>query len=277
MFHNGQNNQNGSERPPSTLLGEEFMDIGGQEIVNWNEAYIKKERHAEGLREFFAAVSIEADEKIGKRVKELEGKLPPDIDNFLNMANVYSVLGWKEDVVVLMEQAFEQAPSSSNTILGNLNQMFEGKEFPSAGLLLKARLLSREGETEAALQIYKELSLDPEKTEQIKEELQKFKQENPVSTEGEIVSLMLQIPDKPEEIAGKVNLIISEQTDYIPVMLTEFDKRVKSKPEFTEQFLKFYRNLDRQDFPPFTYPFALAELYRLSNEFDKAESSLKKL
>jgi len=239
------------------------------------EAYIKKERSSEGLKEFLSAVLIEADEEIGRRVKELEGKLPQDIDNFLNVANVYSVLGWKEDVVVLLEKAFEQSPSSSNTILENLNQMFEGKEFPSEALLLKARLLSREGETEAALQIYKELSLDPEKTEQIKEELQKFKQENPVSTEGEIISLMLQIPDKPEEIAQKVNLIISEQADYIPVMLTEFDKRVKSKPEFTQQFLKFYKNLDREDFPPFTYPFALAELYRLSQEFDKAENSFK--
>jgi tetratricopeptide (TPR) repeat protein len=239
------------------------------------EAYIKKERISEGLREFLAAVSIEADERIGKRVKELEGKLPPDIDNYLNMANIYSALGWKEDVVALLEKAFEQSPSSSNTILENLTQMFEGKEFPSEALLLKARLLSREGETEAALQIYKELSLDPEKTDQIKEELQKFKQENPVSTEGEIVTLMLQIPEKPEEIAGKVNLIISEQADYIPVMLTEIDKRVKAKPEFTEQFLKFYKNLDRQEFPPFTYPFALAELYRLSGEFDKAESSFK--
>jgi tetratricopeptide (TPR) repeat protein len=239
------------------------------------EAYIKKERNSEGLKEFLAAVSIEADEGIGKRVKELEGKLPPEVDNFLNMANVYSALGWKEDVVVLLEKAFEQSPSSSTTLLENLNQMFEGKEFPSEALLLKARLLSREGETEAALQIYKELSLDPEKTDQIKEELQKFKQENPVSTEGEIVSLMLQIPDRPEEIAQKVNLIISEQADYIPVMLTEFDKRVKAKPEFTEQFLKFYKNLDRQDFPPFTYPFALAELYRLSKEFEKAESSYK--
>jgi tetratricopeptide (TPR) repeat protein len=239
------------------------------------EAYIKKERISEGLKEFLSAVSIEADEEIGRRVKELEGKIPKDIDNFLNMAKVYSALEWKEETVALLGRAFENSPSSSNTILENLNQMFEGKELSSEALLLKARMLSREGETEAALQIYKELSLDPEKTEQIKEELQKFKQENPVSTEGEIVSLMLQIPDRPEEIAEKVNLIISEQADYIPVMLTEFDKRVKAKPEFTQQFLKFYKNLDRQDFPPFTYPFALAELYRLSNEFDKAESSFK--
>jgi len=239
------------------------------------EAYIKKDRNAEGLKEFLAAVSIEADEEIGKTVKKLEKKLPSGIDNFLDMANVYSKLGWTEDVVTLLDRAFEKSPSASSVILENLNQMFEGKEFPAETLLLKARLLSREGETEAALQIYKELSLDPEKTEQIKEELQKFKQENPVSTEGEIISLMLQIPDRPEEIAEKVNLIISEQADCIPIILTEFDKRVKAKPEFSEQFLKFYKNLDRQDFPPFTYPFALAELYRLSNELDKAESSYK--
>ncbi len=239
------------------------------------EAYIKKERYAEGLREFLAAVSIAADEEIGKRVKELEEKLPPGVDNFLNMASVYSVLGWKEEAIALLEKAFVQSPSASSTLLENLNQLFEGKELPSTGLILKARLLSREGDTEAALQIYKEMSLDPEKTEQIKEELQKFKKENPVSTEGEIISLMLQIPDKPEEIAEKVNLIISESADYIPIMLTEFDKRVKSKPEFTEQFLKFYKNLDRQEFPPFTYPFALAELYRMSQEFEKAENSYK--
>lgn len=239
------------------------------------EAYIKKERYSEGLKELLSAVSIETDEQIGERVKELEEKLSPNLDNFLDLANIYSALGWTEDVVRLMERAYEESPSSSSAILENLNQMFEGKEFPAEGLLLKARLLSREGETDAALQIYKELSLDPEKTEQIKEELQKFKKENPVSTEGELVSLMLQIPDRPEEIAQKVNLIISEQKDIIPVMLTEFDKRVKSKTEYTEQFLKFYKNLDRKDFPPFTYPFALGELYRLSGELDKAESSFK--
>jgi tetratricopeptide (TPR) repeat protein len=239
------------------------------------EAYIKKERYSEGLKEFLSAVSGSADEEIGKRVKKLEKKIPEEIDNFLNMASVYSALGWKEEVVRLLEKAFELSPTSSTTILENLNQMFEGKEFTSKGLLFKARLLSREGDTEGALQIYKEMSLDSEKTEQIKEELQKFKKENPVSTEGEIISLMLQIPDRPEEIAQKVNLIIGEETDYIPVMLTEFDKRVKAKPEFTEQFLKFYKNLDRKEFPPFTYPFALAELYRLSGEFDKAEKYYK--
>jgi tetratricopeptide (TPR) repeat protein len=239
------------------------------------EAYIKKERYSEGLREFLSAVSLVDDEEIGKRVKELEKKFPEEIDILFNTASVYSVLGWKEDVVALLEKAFELSPSSSTTILENLNQMFEGKEFPSAGLLLKARLLSKEGDTEAALQIYKEMSLDSEKTEQIKEELKKFKKENPVSTEGEIISLMLQIPEKPEEIAQKVNLIIGEEADYIPVMLTEFDNRVKAKPEFTEQFLKFYRNLDRKEFPPFTYPFALAELYRLAEEFDKAEKYYK--
>ncbi len=239
------------------------------------EAYIKKERNAEGLKEFLAAVLITADEEIGERVKKLEEKLPPDVDTSLNIANVYSALGWTEDIARILESAFKKSPSASAVILENLKQMFEGKEVPSTLLILKARLLSREGETDAALQIYKELSLDPEKTDKIKEELQKFKQENPVSTEGEIVSLMLQIPDRPEEIAGKVNLIISEQADYIPVMLTEFDKRVKAKQEYTEQFLKFYKDLDRQYFPPFTYPFALAELYRLSNEFDKAENSYK--
>ncbi len=239
------------------------------------EAYIKKDRNAEGLKEFLTAVTLESDEAIGKRVKELEKKFPQDIDSFLNIASIYGTLGWEEEIVDILEKAFEQAPSASAVILEKINQIFEGKELPSAALLLKARLLSREGEAEEALQIYKELSLDPEKTEQIKEELQKFKQENPISTEGEIISLMLQIPERPEEIAQKVNLIISENTDYIPVMLTEFDKRVKSKPEYTEQFLKFYKNLDRQDFPPFTYPFALAELYRMQNEFDKAEISYK--
>jgi tetratricopeptide (TPR) repeat protein len=238
-------------------------------------AYIKKDRNAEGLREFLAAVLIDADEEIGRRVKELETKFPQDIDSFLNIASIYGTLGWDDEMVTILERAFEQSPSSASVILEKINQIFEGKELSSSALLLKARLLSREGETETALQIYKELSLDPEKTEQIKEELQKFKQENPISTEGEIVSLMLQIPERPEEIAQKVNLIISEQMDYIPVMLTEFDKRVKAKPEFTEQFLKFYKNLDRQDFPPFTYPFALAELYRMLDEFDKAEISYK--
>jgi hypothetical protein len=43
MFHNDQNNQNDSGRRPSTLLREEVIDIGGQEIVNWTEAYVKKE------------------------------------------------------------------------------------------------------------------------------------------------------------------------------------------------------------------------------------------
>ncbi len=239
------------------------------------EAYIRKDRNAEGLKEFLAAVSIESDEEIGKRVKELGGKFSQGLDSFLDMASIYGTLGWEEEVVHILEGTFEQSPSASNVILERINQIFEGKDLSSSVLLLKARLLSREGETEAALQIYKELSLDPERTEQVKEELQKFKQENPVSTEGEIISLMLQIPEGPEEVAEKVNLIISENKDTIPVMLTEFDKRVKAKPEFTEQFLKFYKNLDRQDFPPFTYPFALAELYRLSNEFDKAESSYK--
>jgi len=239
------------------------------------EAYIRKDRNAEGLKEFLAAVSIESDEEIGKRVKELEGKFARDLDSFLDMASIYGALGWEEEVVHILERAFEQSPSASNVILERINQIFEGKDLSPSALLLKARLLSREGETEAALQIYKELSLDPERTEQVKEELQKFKQENPVSTEGEIISLMLQIPERPEEIAEKVNLIISENKDTIPVMLTEFDKRVKAKPEFAEQFLKFYKNLDRQDFPPFTYPFALAELYRLLKEFDNAESSYK--
>jgi tetratricopeptide (TPR) repeat protein len=239
------------------------------------EAYVKKERYAEAVKEFLSAVSIAAEEEIGNRVKELEGKVPAEIDNQLNIAKIYSILEWHDEVVSLLEKTFERSPSTSSIILENLNQIFEGKELPSKALILKARLLSKEGDTEAALQIYKEMSLDSEKTEQIKEELQKFQQENPVSTEGEIVSLMLQIPDAPEEIAQKVNLIISESADYIPVMLTEFDKRVKAKPEYTEQFLKFYKNLDRKEFPPFTYPFALAELYRLAEEYDKAEISFK--
>ncbi len=239
------------------------------------EAYVKKDRYGEALREFLSSVSLAQDEEIGKRVKELEDKMPTDIDSYLLMSNIYSDLGWKEEVIDRLNKGFEQSPSSSATLLEHLNQFFEGKEIPSTGLILKARLLSREGDTEAALQIYKEMSLDPEKMGQVQEELQKFKKENPVSTEGEIISLMLQIPDNPQEIAQKVNLIISESADYIPVMLTEFDKRVKAKPEFTEQFLEFYKNLDRQDFPPFTYPFALAELYRLSQEFDKAENSYK--
>jgi len=238
-------------------------------------AYVKKERYAEAVKEFLSAVSIVADEEIGNRVKELEDKVPAEIDNQLNIAKIYSILDWKGEVVSLLEKTFERSPSTSSIILENLNQIFEGKELPSKALILKARLLSREGDTEAALQIYKEMSLDSDKTEQIKVELQKFQKENPVSTEGEIVSLMLQIPDKPEEIAEKVNLIISESADYIPVMLTEFDKRVKTKLEYTEQFLAFYKNLDRQEFPPFTYPFALAELYRLSEEYDKAEISFK--
>ena len=239
------------------------------------EAYVKKNRYAEAIKEFLSAVSLVTDEEIGHRVKELEEKIPAEIDNQLNVAKIYSILDWKEEVVAVLESTFERSPSTSSVLLENFNQIFEGKELPSKALILKARLLSREGDTEAALQIYKEMSLDSEKTEQIKEELQKFQKENPVSTEGEIVSLMLQIPDNPAAIAEKVNLIISESADYIPVMLTEFDKRVKSKPEYTAQFLEFYKNLDRQEFPPFTYPFALAELYRLSEEYDKAEISFK--
>lgn len=239
------------------------------------EAYVKKERYSEAVKEFLSAVSLAIDEEIGHRVKQLEDKVPAEIDNQLNVAKVYSILDWDDEVVSVLEATFERSPSTSSILLENLNQVFEGKELPSKALILKARLLSREGDTEAALQIYKEMSLDADKTEQIKEELQKFQKENPVSTEGEIVSLMLQIPDNPAEIAEKVNLIISESVDYIPVMLTEFDKRVKSKPEYTAQFLEFYKNLDRQEFPPFTYPFALAELYRLSEEYDKAELSFK--
>ena len=43
MPHDDQNNQKGSDSRPSTLLREEVIDIAGQEIVNWTEAYIKKE------------------------------------------------------------------------------------------------------------------------------------------------------------------------------------------------------------------------------------------
>ncbi|MEJ2567683.1 MAG: hypothetical protein P8Z50_02215, partial [candidate division WOR-3 bacterium] len=144
------------------------------------EAYIKKDRNSEGLKEFLTAVSLVSDEEIGRRIKELEKKFPKDIDSFLNIASIYGVLGWEEEIVAILEEAFSQSPSASAVILEKTNQIFEGKELPPAALLLKARLLSREGEAEAALQIYKELSLDPEKTEQIKEELQKFQQENPI-------------------------------------------------------------------------------------------------
>lgn len=239
------------------------------------EAYFKKERYSEGLEEFLSAVSISADEGVGARIKEFEDVLPEDIDNYLNLANIYNELGWEEEVVRILGKAFEISPSGSGAILESLNQIFKDSEFPSSALLLKARLLSRKGEAEAALEIYKEMSLDPAKTKLVEEELKKFRQENPVSTEGEIISLMLQIPENPQEIAQKVNLIISEEPDSIPVILTEFDKRVKAKPEFTEQFLKFYKNLDREKFPPFTYPFALAELYRGLENFDKARQFYK--
>ncbi|MEO0293925.1 MAG: tetratricopeptide repeat protein [candidate division WOR-3 bacterium] len=239
------------------------------------EAYLEKQRYSEALREFLSALSISPLEEIGKRVKELEEKLPEELDNFFLVANIYKLLGWKEDLINIMKKAFEFAPSSSSVILENLNQLIEDKEMNVEGLLLKARLLSREGDTEGALKIYKELSLDPEKTELIKEELERFRKENPVSTEGEIISLMLQIPENPEEIAQRVNLIIGGNPNYIPVMLTEFDKRVKAKPEFTPQFLIFYKNLDRKNFPPFAYPFALAELYRIVEDFDKAEKYYK--
>ena len=42
MYPDDKDNQNRPDGPPSTLLGEEIIDLGGNEIVSWTEGYIKK-------------------------------------------------------------------------------------------------------------------------------------------------------------------------------------------------------------------------------------------
>ncbi|MEA1913611.1 MAG: hypothetical protein U9N06_07290 [candidate division WOR-3 bacterium] len=235
------------------------------------ESYLKKGRNSEALKEFLSSVEISPDERIGEKVREIQDDLPHELDNYLCLSTIYKEIGWIDDAVKTLQRGFESFPSNSSDILENLNLILKKSRESFEGLLLKAKLLSKEGDIDQALNIYKKLVLKQDGLEKVKEELVQLKNENPLNTKAKLISLMLQIPEDPEETSREVNLILSQDVNSIPFMLTAYDSWARSKPEFAPQFLKFYESLDKENFPTFAYSFALAELNRMVGSFGDAE------
>lgn len=238
---------------------------------NLAEAYLKKKRYSESLQEFLASLLISPDEEIGKKVKKIQGKLPDELDPYLYLSSIYRKLGWTKEAVKQLKKAFEIAPSGAPEILEKLDQIIKDSKESAEALLLKAKLLSREGDVDKALGIFKDLAQKPDGLKTVKGELNKLKKENPHNTEVKLTSLMFRIPEEPEEAAQRIDQILAEEPDYVPLMLTEFDRWVRGNPDLAPNFLYFYELLDRKNFPLFTYPFALGELKRLTEDFDNAE------
>ncbi len=235
------------------------------------ESYLKKGRYSEALKEFLSSVEISPDERIGEKVREIQDDLPHELDNYLCLSTIYKEIGWIDDAVKTLQRGFESFPSNSSDILENLNLILKQSRESFEGLLLKAKLLSKEGDIDQALNIYKKLVLKQDGLEKVKEGLVQLKNENPLNTKAKLISLMLQIPEDLEETSREVNLILSQDVNSIPFMLTAYDSWARSKPEFAPQFLKFYESLDKENFPPFAYSFALAELNRMVGSFGDAE------
>ena len=42
MFEDDQNDKNGPNNPPNTLLREEVIEINGEKVSLWREIYVKK-------------------------------------------------------------------------------------------------------------------------------------------------------------------------------------------------------------------------------------------
>jgi tetratricopeptide (TPR) repeat protein len=238
---------------------------------NLANVYLEKKRYSESLKEFLASVEIAADEEIGKKVKEIENELPLELDPHLYLSSIYKELGRAEESINELEKAFEIDPTASEEILERLNSTLkESKEFTKA-LSLKARLITKEGDVEQALNIFKQLAQKEDGLDIAKEGLKNLKREHPHNIEIELIHYMLRIPEEPEEAGQHVDRILSKESDYVPFMLTEYDGWIRAKPEVAPQFLHFYEVLEHKNFPPFTYPFALAELKRLTKDFENAE------
>ena len=238
---------------------------------NLANAYLEKKRYSESLKEFLAAVEISPDENIGKKVKTIESELPDELDSFLYLSSIYKELGLAENAVDALEKAFKIDPTASGEILERLDSITKKSEEFTKALSLKSRLLIKEGNVEQSLAIFKKLALKENGLNVAKNGLSKLMKENPNNVEVELIYNMLKIPEEPEEVGQHVDRILSKDPTYVPFLLTEFDGWIREKPEAAPQFLHFYELLDRKNFPPFTYPFALAELNRLTEDFDNAE------
>ncbi len=238
---------------------------------NLANAYLEKKRYSESLKEFLATVEISPDENIGKKVKKIESELPDELDSYLHLSSIYIKLGWVENAVDVLDKAFKIDPSAYSEILERLNSVIQESEESTKTLSLKARLITKEGNVEESLDIFKKLALKENGLDVAKDGLSKLKKENPNNIEIELIYNMLRIPEEPEEVGQHVDRILSKEPDYVPFILTEFDGWIREKPEAASQFLNFYELLDKKNFPPFTYPFALAELKRLTGDFENAE------
>jgi tetratricopeptide (TPR) repeat protein len=238
---------------------------------NLANAYLEKKRYSESLKEFLATVEISPDESIGKKVKTIEGELPDELDSYLHLSSIYKELGWAENAVDALEKAFKINPTASGEILERLDSITHESEELTKALSLKSRLLIKEGNVEQSLDIFKKLALRENGLNIAKEGLSKLMKENPNNVEVELIYNMLKIPEEPEEVGQHVDRILSKEPAYVPFLLTEFDGWIREKPEAASQFLNFYELLDRKNFPPFTYPFAIAELKRLTGDFEDAE------
>lgn len=235
------------------------------------KAYLDKDRYLEGLNEILSAVEISPDEGTGEYLEKIEEQIPPEIDNYLTLAQIYRGLDSTKKAIEILEKGFSISPSASSAIVEVLESI-EGKEgLGEEGLDLKAKLLSREGKVDSALDIYRELASRTGDYGKAREGLSRLKEQNPLNTEIELTSLMLKIPEAPEEAAQQVNLILTEEPDYVPYILTEYDKWVRSHTDQANEFLTFFKGIDREKFPDFTYDFAVAELNRITGDFESAK------
>lgn len=238
---------------------------------NLAEAYINKNRYSEAMNEYLKAVELSPEEDYGKRVKELEDSLPEEINPYLQLARIYETLGWIEDSVNILNKAYKIAPSTAEEIMDELNNILKESEHSTEALTLKAKLYSRKGDVDKAIEIYKELAEMDEGVEIAREGFKTIEKENPSHTEARLIHLMFKVPDQPGEIAQEVNRIISDEPGYIPILLREYDNWIRHNPGVVSNFINFFEFLDSENFPPFTYPFELAELHRINENYDSAE------
>ncbi len=239
---------------------------------NLANAYLKKKKYSEALKEFLKAIEILPDEKTGEKVKEIEKEIPKELDPYLYLSSIYKELGWVEEAVNALEKAFEFDPTAASEILDNLDSILKDSKESTKAFSLKARLISKEGNVEDALDIFQKLAQKEDGLDIAREGLSDLVKENPHNVEAELIYLMLKIPDEQEEVAQHIDRILSSDPNYVPYLLTEYDSWIRAKPKVAPQFLYFFELLDKKNFPPFAYPFALAELKRITKDFDNAEN-----
>ena len=239
---------------------------------NLGDAYLKKKRYSEALKAFLIYVEISKDKEIGKKLKVIEKELPEEIDPYLYMSSIYKELEQNEEAVRILERAFEISPTSADEILEKLDLILKDEKVTMNSLSLKANLLSRVNRVDESLETFKDLAQMPEGLEMAKRGLKELQEKDSVHTDVQLIYLMLQVPDNPGEVAQEVDRILSEEPDYVPFVLTEYDRWARKNPQHSSVFHSFYELLDRNKFPLFTYPFELAELNRIDGDFNRAEN-----